>query len=114
MINSILDRYSEPVYFNNIKTQDRIITKPTKIKSAIRQHFHKQTAHRNLNQTIFNSNWSKEYKPSQNIKPKWYDPILSEISIEEVIETLFQNPDTAFVHARSATRGCYTFAIERS
>jgi uncharacterized protein DUF1203 len=33
---------------------------------------------------------------------------------EAVIETLFENPDTAFVHARSATRGCYTFGVERS
>ena len=32
---------------------------------------------------------------------------------EAVIEKLFQNPETAFVHARSATRGCYTFKIER-
>jgi hypothetical protein len=32
---------------------------------------------------------------------------------EAVIEKLFENPDTAFVHARSATHGCYTFRVER-
>ena len=32
---------------------------------------------------------------------------------EVVIEKLFENPETAFVHARSATRGCFTFQIER-
>ena len=32
---------------------------------------------------------------------------------EVVIEELLENLETAFVHARSATRGCYTFAIER-
>src|SRR5438874_3478152 len=32
---------------------------------------------------------------------------------EVVIENLFDNPETAFVHARSVTHGCYTFAIER-
>jgi hypothetical protein len=32
---------------------------------------------------------------------------------EAVIENLFENPETAFVHARSVTHGCYTFAIER-
>jgi hypothetical protein len=32
---------------------------------------------------------------------------------EVVIETLLQNPQTAFVDARSADRGCYTFRIER-
>jgi uncharacterized protein DUF1203 len=33
---------------------------------------------------------------------------------ETVIEKLFQNPETAFVDARSVTRGCYTFRIQRS
>ncbi len=32
---------------------------------------------------------------------------------EAVVEKLFQNPETAFVDARSVTRGCYTFRIER-
>ena len=41
MINSILDRYSEPVYFNNIKIQNEITTEPSEIKTAIQQHFYK-------------------------------------------------------------------------
>jgi hypothetical protein len=32
---------------------------------------------------------------------------------EAVIEKLFRNPQTAFVHARSLTHGCYTFGVER-
>jgi hypothetical protein len=32
---------------------------------------------------------------------------------ETVIEKFFQNPKTAFVDARSVTRGCYTFRIQR-
>ena len=32
---------------------------------------------------------------------------------EAVIEKLLENPETAFVHARSLTHGCYTFEIER-
>jgi hypothetical protein len=32
---------------------------------------------------------------------------------ESIIEKLFQNPDTAFVDARSITRGCFTFRIGR-
>jgi hypothetical protein len=31
---------------------------------------------------------------------------------EAVIEKLLQSPETAFVDARSVTRGCYTFRIE--
>ena len=32
---------------------------------------------------------------------------------EAVVEKLLQNPETAFVHVRSVTRGCFTFQIER-
>lgn len=32
---------------------------------------------------------------------------------EAVIERYLQNPDTAFVHVRSATRGCFTMEVER-
>ena len=32
---------------------------------------------------------------------------------EAVIDRLLQNPETLFVDARSVTRGCYTFRIER-
>jgi hypothetical protein len=46
-----------------------------------------------------------------------YDMIDAEVANgrepEAVIEKLFQNPETAFVHARSVTRGCYTFGVER-
>ena len=33
---------------------------------------------------------------------------------EVLIEMLFQNPDTAFVDVRSATRGCFTFRVQRA
>jgi len=46
-----------------------------------------------------------------------YDMIDAEVANgsepEAVIEKLLQNPETAFVHARSVTRGCYTFGVER-
>jgi hypothetical protein len=32
---------------------------------------------------------------------------------QAAIAKLFENPETAFVHARSATHGCYSFKIER-
>src|SRR4029453_1219767 len=32
---------------------------------------------------------------------------------EAVVEKLLQNPEAAFVHARSVTHGCYTFGAER-
>src|SRR5512146_3213977 len=33
---------------------------------------------------------------------------------EAVIESLFQNPDTAFVDARSVSHGCFTFRVQRA
>jgi hypothetical protein len=32
---------------------------------------------------------------------------------EAVIERFLQKPETAFVHVRSASHGCYTMEIER-
>ena len=33
---------------------------------------------------------------------------------EVMIESLFQNPETAFVDVRSVTRGCFTFRVQRA
>jgi hypothetical protein len=47
-----------------------------------------------------------------------YDMIDAEVvdgsEPELVIEKLFRNPETTFVDARSVTRGCYTFRIQRA
>ena len=32
---------------------------------------------------------------------------------EAVIERFLQKPETAFIHVRSASRGCYTMGVER-
>ena len=40
--------------------------------------------------------------------------VVSDNNPEPVIERLLQNPETAFLQARSLTRGCYTFRIERA
>ena len=40
--------------------------------------------------------------------------VANESEPEAVVEKLLQNPETAFVDARSVTRGCYTFRIERT
>ncbi len=46
-----------------------------------------------------------------------YDMIDAEVvnssEPEPIIEKLFEKPETAFVDARSVTRGCYTFRIQR-
>ena len=39
--------------------------------------------------------------------------VVNDSQPEAVIEKLLRNPEIAFVDARSVTRGCYTFRIER-
>ena len=39
--------------------------------------------------------------------------VVNDSEPEAVIEKLFEKPETAFVDARSVTRGCYTFRIQR-
>jgi len=47
-----------------------------------------------------------------------YDMIDAEVANgsepEAIVEKLLQNPETAFVDARSVTRGCFTFRIQRA
>lgn len=46
-----------------------------------------------------------------------YDMIDAEVANgsepEAVVEKFLQNPETAFVHVRSVTHGCYAFGVER-
>ena len=67
MINSILNRHKDPVYFNNIKTDTDIITEPNNIKSHIQNHFEQWTSHRPYDQQIFNDCWYNEYSSKSNI-----------------------------------------------
>lgn len=39
--------------------------------------------------------------------------VANEEGPEAVIERFFQQPETAFVHVRSASHGCYTMKVER-
>ena len=39
--------------------------------------------------------------------------IVDDEGLERVIEELLANVETAFLHVRSATRGCYTMGVER-
>jgi hypothetical protein len=40
--------------------------------------------------------------------------VVNDSEPEVVIQSLFQNPDTAFVDVRSVTRGCFTFRVQRA
>ena len=40
--------------------------------------------------------------------------VVNDSEPEVVIESLFRNPDTAFVDVRSVTNGCFTFRVQRA
>ena len=54
MINSILNRHTDYVHFQNIKTPTDIITDQTEIKNHIATHFENWIKHKPINQHIFN------------------------------------------------------------
>ena len=84
MINSILNRHKNPVRFDNIKTNNNLITEPDSIKQIIQNYFYNQTALRLVNFNIFNSNWTIEYTSKSNIQVNWYSNILQLILIDKV------------------------------
>src|SRR5260364_132735 len=88
MINSILNRYKDPVKFNNINTDTSIITEPHSIKDHIRNHFDQWTHTRNINYDLYNTHWKAEYNPKSNINIDWYNNILEEFTLDEVSTTL--------------------------
>ena len=66
-INSILNRYQAPIHFSNIKLPDQLITEPTLIKQHIQNHFFNWTAHKPIDQTLFNNFWQQQYLPQTHI-----------------------------------------------
>ena len=68
MINSIFNRHKVLVRFDNIKTNNDLITEPDSIKQIIQNHFFNWTAPRPVDLNIFNSNWIMEYTPKPNIQ----------------------------------------------
>jgi hypothetical protein len=93
MIKSILNRHTDVVLFHNIKTDTNIITEPKDIKQHITNHFDKWTAHQPYDENIFNSEWYNEYQPIPHIQTTWYNSILEDISIDEIIQTIKQLPN---------------------
>ena len=68
MINSIFNRHKDLVRFDNIKTNNNLITEPDSIKQIIQNHFFNWTASRPVDLNIFNSNWIIEYTSKPNIQ----------------------------------------------
>ena len=83
MIDSILQRHTDHVHFQNISTPNEIITELHLIQEHIQRHYENWTQ---LNQYDTQSwtSWKDEYKPKENILSEWYDSALQNISLEEL------------------------------
>ena len=68
MINSILNRHTDTVVFDNIKLSNSIITKPQEIRQHIKDHFTNWTKHNPYNPALWEQ-WKNEYNPKTNILP---------------------------------------------
>jgi hypothetical protein len=93
MINSILNRHKDPVKFDNIRTDNDLITDAPNIKLHIQQHFDQWTSYRHINQQIYESDWQNEYNPKPDINSEWYNSSLFEFTTDEVNSTLAQLPN---------------------
>ena len=93
MINSILNRYKDPVKFNNINTDTSIIAEPHSIKDHIRNHFDQWTHTHNIDYDLYNTHWKAEYNPKSNINIDWYNNILEEFTLKEVSIILCHLPN---------------------
>jgi hypothetical protein len=92
-INSILNRYHQPVHLSNIKLPNQLITDPSLIKQHVQSHFHNWTALKPINETLFNNLWKQQYLPLPHINPNWYHSLNSPITNEELLQTLSQLPN---------------------
>ena len=93
MINSILDRHTDYISFDNIKTENDLITDPKLIKNHIKNHFDNWTNHHAIDEQIFNNTWKNCYKTNTSINPQHYRETLKIITSEEVLFTLQQLPN---------------------
>ena len=62
-INSILNRYHEPIHFSNIKLPNQLITEPNAIKQHIQNHFENWTAYKSINHNYYQNFWQQHYQP---------------------------------------------------
>jgi len=91
MIDSVLNRRTEPVIFHNIKKDDSIITQPKQIKEEIRNHYEQWTKSNPIDQVQW-PEWAQEYEPIQTIAPEWYCRAMDPITMDELVTTLSEAP----------------------
>jgi len=91
MLDSILQRRSEPIKTDKIILPDRVITEKQEVKEHIRRHFKlwTKTNPPNIN---WQAEWEEIYHPIKKINPTIYEPVSEPITMEELRQTISLTP----------------------
>ena len=91
MIDSVLHRHTDHVHFDNIKTENELITNPVQIQLKINTHFENWTKSNPYNQDLW-AQWENEYIPRKEIQSNWYDTLQEDITLTELKECIKSAP----------------------
>src|SRR5439155_1455129 len=91
MIDSVLHRHTDRVHFDNIKTENELITDPVQIQSKINTHFENWTKSNPYNKDLW-AQWENEYIPRKEIQSNWYDTLQEDITLTELKECIKSVP----------------------
>src|SRR4051812_13895978 len=69
-----------------------IVTEGTVIKQIVRDHFDKWTRKRNTNVSLAEK-WSTFYKPIPTINQTWYDNLLKDVDLDELMTIISSLPN---------------------
>jgi hypothetical protein len=92
MINSILQRYTDPVIFNNITHSDKNTADPKEIKKEIKKHFEEWTKNNPTNDSYW-SEWQEQYRSYTRVNKHWYNTLSNPITLQELQTNLQESPN---------------------
>ncbi|CAG8771111.1 23749_t:CDS:2, partial [Dentiscutata erythropus] len=97
MINSVLDRPRKSIVMDhliseNISGDITITTDKDEIKNKVRNHFYNWTSKRNTDILLMNK-WAEFYNPLPDVDVNWYNSLLLNVEIDELIETITSLPN---------------------
>jgi hypothetical protein len=91
MINSILHQQKDRISFEKIILPDSVITEPQQIKEATRAHFQNWNRSNPTDNSIWEE-WEKYYAPNKKINSHTYQPLVQQITLEELNLTIKEAP----------------------
>ena len=91
MINSILHQQKDRISFEKIISPDSVITEPQQIKEATRAHFQNWTKSNPTDNSLWEE-WKGYYAPNKKINSSTYQPLIQQITLEELNLTIKEAP----------------------